>query len=288
MARSSRVQHIVAQAALNGGSVAVGAAALGALGFAVVKVEAVIARQIVGEPTGAAPLADGIYEPPANTLGAAPVINSADSSTRPPLNLVVLGDSTAAGLGSDDPQATVGPMLAKDVAAYTRGPVKLTTAATVGAESIDLGRQLANALDTAGAPDIAIILVGANDVTHRADRALAIAALSDCIDTLNAMGTRVVVGTCPDLGTIKPVRPPLRQLIRRWSRDLAAAQAAVATERGAAVVSLGDVLGPEFAANPEVLFSKDQFHPSAEGYAHAAAALSPATLAACDHIALAP
>ena len=40
-------------------------------------------------------------------------------------------------------------------------------------------------------------------------------------------------------------------------------------------MSLGDLLGPEFAANPRELFGPDNYHPSAEGYATAAMAVLP-------------
>jgi len=45
-------------------------------------------------------------------------------------------------------------------------------------------------------------------------------------------------------------------------------------------VSLGSILGPEFAAAPALLFGPDQFHPSADGYRSLAAVLLPSTLAA--------
>lgn len=56
-------------------------------------------------------------------------------------------------------------------------------------------------------------------------------------------------------------------------------------EQGGRTVSLGDLLGPEFAANPRELFGPDNFHPSAEGYATAAMAVLP-TL--CDSLDLWP
>ena len=67
---------------------------------------------------------------------------------------------------------------------------------------------------------------------------------------LRAAGAQVVVGTCPDLGTVQPIRPPLRWLARRWSRQLAAAQTVAVVEEGAWTVSLADLLGPRFAAEP--------------------------------------
>ena len=88
----------------------------------------------------------------------------------------------------------------------------------------------------------------------------------------------MVVGTCPDLGAIQPIQPPLRWLARRWSRQLAAAQTVAVVEAGGWTVSLGDLLGPRFAAEPTRMFAADRFHPSAEGYAVAAAAMLPTVL----------
>ncbi|HST46822.1 MAG TPA: hypothetical protein VLJ82_03180, partial [Jatrophihabitans sp.] len=66
---------------------------------------------------------------------------------------------------------------------------------------------------------------------------------------------------------------------RRLSRTLAAAQAVAVVAAGARAVSLGDILGPEFASSRDY-FSDDQFHPSALGYARAAEVLLPSAAAA--------
>ena len=97
--------------------------------------------------------------------------------------------------------------------------------------------------------------------------------------------SRSLVGTCPDLGTIKPIAPPLKQVARTWSRRLAAAQTIAVVEEGGRTVSLGSILGPEFAAAPALLFGPDQFHPSADGYRSLAGVLLPSTLAALGLIA---
>ena len=104
--------------------------------------------------------------------------------------------------------------------------------------------------------------------------------LSAAVRRLRTAGAEVVVGTCPDLGTIEPVQQPLRWLARRASRQLAAAQTIGAVEQGGRTVSLGDLLGPEFEANPRELFGPDHYHPSAEGYATAAMAVLPTVCAA--------
>jgi hypothetical protein len=100
------------------------------------------------------------------------------------------------------------------------------------------------------------------------------------VRTLTEAGAEVVVGTCPDLGAIRPIQQPLRWMARRSSRQLAAAQTVAVVEAGGRTVSLADLLGPAFAAEPDRMFSRDRFHPSADGYALAAAAILPTVIAA--------
>nr|WP_257907487.1 SGNH/GDSL hydrolase family protein [Janibacter limosus] len=161
-------------------------------------------------------------------------------------------------------------------------PVELTNEAVVGAESSDLSAQLSRALARVDSPDVAVILVGANDVTHRIDRAISVQHLQRTVRYLRTLDIPVVVGTCPDLGTVEPVPFPLNRLLRQWSRELATAQTVAAVEAGARTVSLADLLGPEFAASPAVMFSRDRFHPSPAGYARVASALLPSVAAEVD------
>jgi hypothetical protein len=117
-------------------------------------------------------------------------------------------------------------------------------------------------------------MIGANDVTTRTRPSVSVRHLADAVRRLSATGCEVVVGTCPDLGTIRPIAQPLRTMARRWSRQLAAAQTIAVVEAGGRTVSLGSVLGPSFATD-RTLFSSDEFHPSAAGYAAAAAVILP-------------
>ncbi|MFV2019846.1 SGNH/GDSL hydrolase family protein [Micromonospora sp. LOL_023] len=196
----------------------------------------------------------------------------------PPLTLVVLGDSSAAGYGVHRPRETLGALLANGISRRLRRPVRLHRLAVVGARSVGLVPQVEAAVELQ--PDLAVILIGGNDVTARTPTDVAVGHLVDAVRRLRAVGAEVVVGTCPDLGAIEPVKPPLRWLARRWSRQLAAAQTVAVVEAGGWTVSLGDLLGPRFAAEPTRLYSWDRFHPSAEGYAMAAAVLLPAALGA--------
>ncbi|MGN6414025.1 SGNH/GDSL hydrolase family protein [Flexivirga sp.] len=246
-----------------------GVGAAGVLGgWGVLKGEAAIARRVVGQPFDGAPDDNGTY-------GAAP---------GEPIDLLVLGDSTAKGMGADNASQTVGAIIAAAVAAFAGRPVRLTNVAVVGATSPDLGGQLDAALESVSHPDVALIMVGANDVTSRLSQTDAVEHLAEAVRRLRDAGSPVVVGTCPDLGVIKPVPQPLRQLARRWSRHLAAAQTRTVVEMGGRTVSLGDLLGHEFSDSPTVMFSKDRFHPSSAGYARAASALLPSVLDALGEV----
>ena len=175
-------------------------------------------------------------------------------------------------------EQTPGAWLGSGVAERADRRVHLREFAKVGAQSSDLSRQVDHALPVA--PDVAVILIGANDVTHTMLPAASVRYLSEAVRRLQEAGVAVVVGTCPDLGTISPLPPPLRQVARTWSRRLAAAQTIAVVEAGGRTVSLSSILGPEFAAAPALLFGPDRFHPSAAGYESLARLLVPSVLSA--------
>jgi lysophospholipase L1-like esterase len=267
MGRARRARKIASTAAYGGGIGAAGIGFLGLVGYGVLKVEAQLARRVVGQPFEGAPDDNGRY---GSGLGY-------------PVQLLVLGDSSAAGMGTETAQQTVGAIIANGVSALSGRPVQLNNFAVIGAESSGLDRQLEDALEEVDNPDVAVILIGANDVTHRIDKSIAIRHLAQAVSALRATDCEVIVGTCPDLGTIEPVAQPLRLLARRWSRDLAAAQTVAVIEAGGRTVSLGDLLGPQFAGPSREMFSHDGFHPSPAGYARVASALLPSV---CDALGL--
>jgi lysophospholipase L1-like esterase len=273
--RASKARRVATKAAYGGSGVAAGVVGLSALAYGVLVTEAKVARRTVGTPFEQAPASDGVYD----AHGPVPDAPHAPDFAGEPLQLAVLGDSSAAGLGVDRGEETPGALLATGLAAAAGRPVRLVNVAFTGGRSSDLAGQLERLLAEQPRPDVAMVMVGANDVTHRVRAASAVHDLVQAVTALRALGCGVVVGTCPDLGTIEPVPQPLRLLARKWSRDLAAAQTVGVVEAGGRTVSLGDLLGAEFAANRTELFSADRFHPSAAGYAKAAGALLPSICA---------
>nr|WP_240971871.1 SGNH/GDSL hydrolase family protein [Microbispora sp. CL1-1] len=240
-----------------------GLTALGAVTYGLLMAEAMVARRIVGQPHGLdGPDSDGVY-------GAFP---------GEPIRMAVLGDSTSVGLGMSNAEDTPGVRIAYGLAAVAERPVRLTVVGQSGAASVDLGVQVDRALEAR--PEVAIIFIGANDVTTATLPAHAVRHLQKAVRRLREAGAEVVVGTCPDLGTVRPIAQPLRWVTRRWSRQLAAAQTVAVVEAGGRTVAFADLLGPEFDANPAEMFGPDRFHPSARGYLQAAYAVLPSVCAA--------
>ena len=197
------------------------------------------------------------------------------SSTRPPIRIALAGDSTAAGYGTHRERDTPAARMALGISDVARRPVHVTNVAVVGAESKDLEPQIDALLGHP--PELAVIMIGANDVTESTRPDVAVPYLETAVRRLRAVGTEVIVGTCPDLGVIQPIAQPLRTWARRQSRHMAAAQTIAVVRAGGTTVSLGDLLGPEFAGRLD-LFAADRFHPSAAGYRLAILAMLPSAL----------
>ena len=257
--KAAAARKLASAAAFGGGGLSV----LGAGLYGVLTAEAKLARRAIGNAKGRPPDATGWY---------------GRGRPGPAIKVALLGDSSAAGYGVHRVEEVPGAILASGLAERANRRVYLREYAAVGAQSSDLERQVDRALPIE--PDVAVILVGANDVTHTVLPSQAVRHLGEAVRRLRERDVAVLVGTCPDLGTIKPIAPPLKQVARSWSRRLAAAQTITVVEAGGRTVSLGSILGPEFAAAPALLFGPDRFHPSANGYASLAGVLLPSTLAA--------
>ncbi|ROT31514.1 SGNH/GDSL hydrolase family protein [Micromonospora sp. HM5-17] len=197
----------------------------------------------------------------------------------PPLRLVLLGDSAALGVGVDRVEDTVGGQLAR-LLSEGAGPARverqvwLSSVGVSGSRSTDLATQVARAL-LGERPDVAVILIGANDVVTLRRPGEAAAHLGTAVRRLRAARVRVVVGTCPDLGAVRAFAPPLRQLAGWFGRRIAQAQAVAVVEAGGTVVDLAAETGAVFRADAGTL-CHDGYHPSADGYRLWAHALLPA------------
>ena len=238
------------RAAYGGG----GATALGALTAGLLYTEIRLARRLIPRSFDS-PLCETEYGDPAGE----------------PLRLALLGDSSAAGVGCDTGAETLGGLLATRLAdeGYR---VTLDVLGIIGARSADLHDQVARAL--INHPDVVVISIGTNDVTHFVRTRDAVSELGRAVRRLRSAGCRVVVVTCPDLGTVRPFLPPLRRVAGEASKRMAAAQISAVRRAGGIPVDCHPLLARLFRKDTS-MFSADRFHPSAAGYRELADAVSP-------------
>jgi lysophospholipase L1-like esterase len=192
-----------------------------------------------------------------------------------PLRLVVLGDSIAYGTGAHRPADALGPRLA---AALTADgfDVDLHVLALPGAVSAQLAAQVRGAEPLR--PDLAVLVIGANDLARFVPADRAAADLAAAVTALRVAGTAVVVVPAPDMSSIPFVPPAFRAAVRAACALLQRRQTEAAEAAGATVAHVAGDIGRAFALDP-ALFSADRFHPSSAGYRQIADALAPTVLA---------
>ena len=129
-------------------------------------------------------------------------------------------------------------------------------------------------------PGVAVIVIGANDLTHRVQPLDAARDLGTAVRRLRDAGVEVVVAPAPDLSVVPDVPGRLRPLVRagtrrpgrtRWRRCV--------QQEGASPTRTGPRRA--FAADPS-LFCGDSFHPSSAGYRAIADALLPVVRSAVN------
>lgn len=205
------------------------------------------------------------------------------------LRLVVLGDSTTAGVGVDRPEDSLPFRLARRIAEAERRVVHVVSYGWAGARVADLVRQqLPRALQPLRASerdpflpgaDIVAVVIGSNDATHRTTpgrfRADLRATLSGIRDA--APSARVVLAGIPAFrGALRGVEP-LIFLADQYARLLRPIGRSEAARFGVAYADLATEL-PERLRGRSDIFSPDRFHPSAVGYAAWADAIADALL----------
>jgi lysophospholipase L1-like esterase len=203
----------------------------------------------------------------AMTCAAADVAPSAPrtfGTSGPPLSYVVLGDSTAAGVGGNYERG-VAVETARHVA--DAHVVVMTNLSVSGARTDDVRRvQLPRALEIR--PDLVLLSAAANDVTHltpigwvRRDLLAIITALRQANP-----GVRIVVTGSPDMGS-PPRVPWLLRGIAAWrTRQLNRMFMREATAERVGFAAIAERTGPLFRADRS-LFASDRFHPNDRGYA---------------------
>lgn len=195
------------------------------------------------------------------------------ASEQLPLELALLGESTASGVGAPTQSAALVGRLASELASHSSRAVNWSVVGQNGATIRRIRHKLAPQLAHLN-PDIAVLAAGANDVIDGRSTSEWEEHLRSVIATLERpRSTRcnlVVVTGVPPFAHFPALRSPLRSVLARRADRLDARSAAVCAELGVLFLPFDNSidLGPDF-------FAADDFHPSEHGYALWAAYLAP-------------
>jgi lysophospholipase L1-like esterase len=177
------------------------------------------------------------------------------------VRLLVVGDSTAAGVGVADMREALPPQLAAILAEHRGCTVAWTVSARTGATASFTAREL-----VPGAPyeqDISVVLVGVNDALRLRPRRTWRANMDRLVDALQEHvrpGGQIVLAGLPNLGQFRTFPQPLRAVLGWHSRALDRQLRQIARRRPVVThVPMPPVSGPEMLAN-------DRFHPNAAAY----------------------
>jgi lysophospholipase L1-like esterase len=178
----------------------------------------------------------------------------------PSLRMLWLGDSLAAGAGA----TTAAQAIPQRVARGLDRPVDLAVLAVSGSTIEDvLDAQLPKMPDLV--PDIVLVSIGANDVTHLTSQGSFRERYHELLDRLPE-GSIVVLLGVPDMGAPPRFAEPLRSITKLRGEQLEAISQEVAEERGAVYVDIAEKTGPEMRSDTDRYFSRDKYHPSDDGY----------------------
>jgi len=178
-----------------------------------------------------------------------------------PLHLLVIGDSTAAGVGVDHADLGLGGRLAEALALYTGRPVHWRAAGRNGATARDLVRQfLTPALH--GPTDLVFLTVGANDaLAMRSARGFRgdIQRILERTFTAHPRAA-LLMSSLPAFFRFQMLPDPLKRSLYRHSQSLEREARALVNAHPRAHMS------PPPPPYTEGFFAIDDFHPSAIGY----------------------
>lgn len=172
--------------------------------------------------------------------------------------MLVLGDSTAVGIGADRPEDSVAGRVAEHI-----GATYVENRAVSGTAVEDLAKQIVQA--SLPSYDLILIQVGGNDILSFNDPTKVGPQLTGLLKTLPEAG-RVILFSAGNVGgaTIFPhvIRPLHTWLTLRYHREFAKACEGLAT-----YVNLYEPPGRDlFLKDQDRYLSVDGLHPSSDGY----------------------
>ncbi|MFV9653409.1 SGNH/GDSL hydrolase family protein [Pseudomonas sp. NY15366] len=183
-----------------------------------------------------------------------------------PLRLLLIGESTVAGVGVTTFDQSLAGCLAEALAERLQRPVRWRACGENGITAARAHERLLP-LGLAEPADLALLVFGVNDTTHLTSSKRWLQALAAMADALAAQGCRVAFSAVPPLQHFSALPWLLRQLMGWRASLLDHELQSLAQYQGA----LHCVLDLPFEAH---YLAEDGYHPSALGYRQWAAGLA--------------
>lgn len=211
---------------------------------------------------------------------SSPLTGAAGSGEEERPAVAIIGDSWLAGLSAGHSRRAPGLLIARGVSTMLGQPVRLRSVAQASAGAEDVLGQVSAVLSDhrmrrsrsgAGEARYAVIAMGTADLIHPLAGTIGLPVLSTVINRLQREGDyRVLVLTAPNLGSLRGLGRPLRDVLRRSSRVLSGSQWLTAVSTGAVPLSLNQTLAGTTRMG---LIADGGRYPSPLGYAQLAAAV---------------
>jgi short-subunit dehydrogenase/lysophospholipase L1-like esterase len=178
--------------------------------------------------------------------------------------VLLLGDSTGAGVGVERPEQTLAGLLAH---AYPR--VELLNRCRAGACVRDTLGQARAALRDDGRFTLALVAAGGNDVLRATPLRRLAGEAHALLEVLQQGASTVAWLGCADPSTSPSIGPPLAWLLRRRTRRALRVLETVALGRGARFVAFHQApLRPLLLREPGRWFAADTLHPGPQSHHH--------------------
>jgi lysophospholipase L1-like esterase len=179
------------------------------------------------------------------------------SGTAP--SMLVLGDSTAVGVGASFPSESVAGRIATALHLKT-----VENYAVSGARITDIPQQIERA--QADSYDFILVMVGANDIIRFVKAETAEQSLKDVLKILPQASTTILT-TAGNMGAVALLPPFLKKKYTALTLEYHGFYKKLAENNGSIFVNMYEPIETDpFSLEPSVYLARDSFHPSSEGY----------------------
>jgi len=175
------------------------------------------------------------------------------------IQILVIGDSTAVGVGAEQPELSIAGRVAE-----TFPDASVTNAGISGEKT----HELADRLEVLPKKyDVIMLHIGGNDVVRLTKLAELEASIARVLSLAQSKSDHVILTSTGSLGTAKLLPLGTRTLFEHRTRKVREIFIRVAEEHGVPYADLfRERKDDPFAQNPRKYYAADMFHPNGEGY----------------------